>query len=231
MTNGYVAYTLTRVSSSLCHFPFLRVFVLHWVCAYSENSRECKPVTPVECVSLSFRTQLRVLAFITYILCTNGIDGSCPMNLTQKSYSYLHVFQIRNLFQCVVESLWNMSFKGTRHGDGDVDSVVAKMLQLWQHASALCRHAVWIRIVTSHNAWMDYEYLLPNLNPPMAIYKHNPHHLVKMGPIYRQGFCHYRSRIHCPPRGIIPAIRTISISRNDTKWKKALVSRDKLWMD
>ena len=35
---------------------------------------------------------------------------------------------------------------------------------------------------------MDYEYFLPNLNPPMAIYKHNPHHLEKMGPIYRQVF-------------------------------------------
>ena len=33
------------------------------------------PVTPVECISLSFRIHLCVLAFITYryILCTNGI--------------------------------------------------------------------------------------------------------------------------------------------------------------
>ena len=32
------------------------------------------PATPVECVSLSFRTHPCILAFITYILCTNGID-------------------------------------------------------------------------------------------------------------------------------------------------------------
>ena len=38
------------------------------------RSRECNPVTPVECVSLSFRTHTCVLAFITYIMCTNGIE-------------------------------------------------------------------------------------------------------------------------------------------------------------
>ena len=40
---------------------------------HDRRSRECNPVTPVECVSLSFRTQPCVLAFITYILCTHGI--------------------------------------------------------------------------------------------------------------------------------------------------------------
>ena len=57
-----------------------------------------------------------------------------------------------------------MPFKGTRHGNGVADGAVAKLLQLWQHASALWRHAVWIRIVTSHNAWMGYEYSLQNMN-------------------------------------------------------------------
>ena len=61
------------------------------------------------------------------------------------------------------------------------DGAVAKLLRLWQHASALWRHAVWIRIVTSHNAWMGYEYSLPNLNRPRAIHKHNPHPLETMG--------------------------------------------------
>ena len=41
---------------------------------HDRRSRECNPVTPVECVSLSFRTPPCVLAFITYILCTNGIE-------------------------------------------------------------------------------------------------------------------------------------------------------------
>ena len=40
----------------------------------SWDCRSCNPVTPVECVSLSFRTHPCVLAFITYIFCTNGIE-------------------------------------------------------------------------------------------------------------------------------------------------------------
>ena len=64
---------------------------------------------------------------------------------------------------------WNMSYKETRLGDG------VKLLPLCLHAETLWRQAVWIRIVTSHNAWMAYEYLLRNLNLPRAIHKHNPH--------------------------------------------------------
>ena len=42
----------------------------------------CNPVTPVECVSLSFHTCPCVLAFITYILCTNGIQMARLMNFS-----------------------------------------------------------------------------------------------------------------------------------------------------
>ena len=41
---------------------------------HDQRSCECNPVTPVECVSLSFRSHPGVLALITYILCPNGID-------------------------------------------------------------------------------------------------------------------------------------------------------------
>ena len=71
----------------------------------------------------------------------------------------LVVTYFSNLFYCVAESWWNMPFVGTLHGNGVADAV-AKLLRLWQHTSALWRHAVWIRIVTSHNAWMGYEYSL-----------------------------------------------------------------------
>ena len=111
-------------------------------------------------------------------------DGSYLMNLTQNSYSLLYIFQIRNLFHCVVESWWNMPFKGTRHGDGVADGAVAKLLQLWQHALAFRRHTVWIRIVTSYNAWMGYEYSLQNMNRPRATHKHNPHPLETMGRVW-----------------------------------------------
>ena len=56
--------------------------------------------------------------------------------------------------------------------------------RLRQHASALWRHAVWIRIVPSHNTWMGYEYSLPNMNRPRAIHKHDPHPLETMGRVW-----------------------------------------------
>ena len=40
---------------------------------HNRRSRECNPVTSVECVSLSFPTPPCILAFITYILWTDGI--------------------------------------------------------------------------------------------------------------------------------------------------------------
>ena len=47
----------------------------HWIVLLDcMIRRECNPVTPVECVSLSFRTHLCILAFITYILCTIDIE-------------------------------------------------------------------------------------------------------------------------------------------------------------
>ena len=110
----------------------------------------------------SFNPVTQSLAFNTYIFCTNGIEMARLLvdEFNTKSYSQWHIFQIRNLFHCVAESWWNMPFKGTRLGNGVTDDAVAKLLRLSQHASALWRHAVWIRIVTSHNAWMDYEYSL-----------------------------------------------------------------------
>ena len=82
-------------------------------------------------------------------------DDFCLVNLL---YFALHIFQIRNLLHCVDESWWNVAFKETRLGDGVADDAVGMLLPLWLNAVALWRHAVWIRIVTSHNAWMGYEY-------------------------------------------------------------------------
>ena len=41
-------------------------------------------------------------------------------------------------------------------------------------------------IVTSHNAWIGYEYSLTNLNRPRAIHEHNPHPLEVMGCVWLQ---------------------------------------------
>ena len=66
------------------------------------------PVTPVECVSLSFRTHPCLLAFITHIMYKRNWDGFCQVNLI---YFPLHIFPIRNLLHCNDESWWNMPFK------------------------------------------------------------------------------------------------------------------------
>ena len=77
-----------------------------------------------------------------------------------------------------------MPFKETQLGDGVADDAFAMLLPLWLHAAALWRNAVWIRIVTSQNAWMGYEYSLQNLNRPRVIPKHNPHPLETMGRVW-----------------------------------------------
>ena len=76
-----------------------------------------------------------------------------------------------------------MPFKKSRHSDGVAKGAVARLLRLWPHETALWRHAVWIRIVTSHSAWMGHENQFQNLNHPRAIHKNSPHSLEKMGKV------------------------------------------------
>ena len=107
-------------------------------------------------------TPMRSRFYHTHMMYNRNWDDLCLFNLI---YFALHIFQIRNLPHCVHKSWWNMPFKETRLGDGVVDNAVAMLLPLWLHA-ALWRHAVWIRIVRSHNSWMGYEYSLQNMNRP-----------------------------------------------------------------
>ena len=139
---------------------------------FSENARVC---AKWQWNALDWCYWIALPAKPVHIVYKRNWDDPCLINLAQKSYSLLHIFKIRNLFHCVAESWWNMTLKGTRHGNGVADGVVAKLLRLWQRASALWRHAVGIRIVTSHNAWMGYGYSLLNLNRPRDFHKHNPH--------------------------------------------------------
>ena len=53
------------------------------------------PVTPIECVSLSFRTHPCVLAFITHILCINGIEMTFVWLIW---YTLRYIFQIAICF-------------------------------------------------------------------------------------------------------------------------------------
>ena len=147
---------------------------------HDRRSRECNPVTPVECISLSFAPTMRSRFYHTHMYKRNW-DDFWLVNLI---CFVLHTFQVRNLLHCFDESWWNMSFKETRLGDGVADDTVAMLLPMWLYAAALWRHAVWIRTVTSHNAWMGYEYSLQNLNHPRAFHKHDPHPLETMGRVW-----------------------------------------------
>ena len=146
---------------------------------HDRRSRKCKSsnTSRVRFVVIS-RTPLRSRFYRTHIKYKRIWGDFCLVNLI---YFALHIFQIRNFLYCVDESWWNMPFKDTRLGDDVADDAVAMLLPLWLHVAALWRHAVWIRIVTLHNAWMGYEYSLQNLNRPRAIHNNNLHPLETMG--------------------------------------------------
>ena len=146
------------------------------------------PVSPVvqssntvSCVSLTVlsHTPVRSRFYHIHIVYKRDWNGSFLMNLTQKSKYFSNSQFVPLRWVLVKHAIW-----GTRHGNGVADCAVAKLLRLWQHASALWRHAVWIRIVTSHSAWIGYEYSLPNVNRPRAIHKHNPHPIETMDQVW-----------------------------------------------
>ena len=95
---------------------------------HDRRSRECNPVTPVECVSLSCRTYPDVLAFITNIFVQTELRW-CSFN--EFDTTKLLIFQINNLFHCVAESWWKMRFKGTRHGYAVMYVIVATLIRLF----------------------------------------------------------------------------------------------------
>ena len=61
---------------------------------HDRRSRECNPVTSVECVLLSFRTPPCVLAFITYLLWTDGIAMALVYWICHNKVAYFFKFAI-----------------------------------------------------------------------------------------------------------------------------------------
>ena len=118
-------------------------------------------------ISLSFITSLCALAFVTHILC-NKFEMALVWLI---SYTSSYIFF---KFAICISVLMNL----------DETCHLKRRNMMWWlllHVTALWRHAVWMRIVTSQNAWMSYEYSLPNLNRPRAVHKHNPHPLETIG--------------------------------------------------
>ena len=143
-------------------------------------SRECNPVTPVECVSLSFCTHPCVLVFITHILCINGIEMTFVWLICYTLHYIFFKFAI-----CFI-ALMNL---GETYHLKTRDSVT-----MWRRC---CCYVV--TIVTAYSSTMmscslntccdvlqcmNGLWIFENLNPPRAIHKHNPHPLETLGHVW-----------------------------------------------
>ena len=164
----------------VCEMTVKRTRLCYWIARPAKPGVQSSNTSRVRFTIIS-HTSMRSRFYHAHIMYKRNWDDFCLVNLI---YFGLHIFQIHNLLHCVDESWWNMPFKETWLGDAVADDAVAMLLPLWLHAAALWRHVVWIRIVTSHNAWMGYEYSLQNLNRPRAIHKDNPHPLETMGCVW-----------------------------------------------
>ena len=160
-----------RENASMCAKRQWNARDCYWIARPAKPGVQSSNTSRVRFTVIS-NTPMRSRFYHTHIMYKRNWDDLRRFDLI---YPALHIFHIRNLLNCVDESCWNMPFKETRLGGGMADDAVALSLPLWLHVAALWRHAVWIRIVRSHNTWMGCEYSLQNLNRPRAIHKHNPY--------------------------------------------------------
>ena len=77
------------------------------------RSCECHPVTPVECVSLSFCTHPCLLAFTIYIVCTKGIEMALVKWIQHKKVTCSYIF-----FKFIICSIALLSLGETCHLKG-----------------------------------------------------------------------------------------------------------------
>ena len=127
-----------------------RTRLCYWIAGLAKPGVQSSNTIRVRFTVIS-HTPMHSHFYHTHIMYKRNWDGSCLVNLI---YFVLH-------------------FSNSQFGE------CQKFLVSQPGAAALWRHTVWMCIVMSHNAWMGYEYSLPNLNHPRAIHKHNPHPLEK----------------------------------------------------
>ena len=104
-------------------------------------------------------TPVRSRFYHIHIVYKRNWYGSCSMNLAQKKLLVVTYFSNSQFVPLRCWVLVKHAIKRTGHGNSVADGAVAKLLRLWRHVSGLWRHAVWIRIATSHNAWMGYVFI------------------------------------------------------------------------
>ena len=86
------------------------------------------------------------------------------------------IFQIRNLLHCVENLGVTCHLK---RPNMVTMRLTARLLRCYDCTCTQKNYDVTLfeYLLWRHNAWMGYEYSLPNLNRPRAIHNHNPHPL------------------------------------------------------
>ena len=151
---------------------------------HDRRSRECNPVTPVEYVSLSFRTYPCVLVFITYTLCTNGIEMVLSNEFNTKKLTRSYIF-----FKFAICSIALLSLGETCHLKGwDMVTVWLAVLLLscydcdiiYQHYDVTRFECVLWRRTIMIGLWI----FISKTWFAQAIHKHDPHPLETMGHVW-----------------------------------------------
>ena len=125
-----LTFNLKRERTGVCKMTVKRTKLCYWITRPAKPGVQSSNTSRVRFTVIT-HTSVHFRFYHIHILYKRNWDGSWLMYLTQQIYSYLHIFQTRSLFHCVAESWWNMPFKGTRHGNGMADGVIAKLLRLW----------------------------------------------------------------------------------------------------
>ena len=127
---GMSRHTPLESSRRQSEMTVKRTRLCYWIARPAKPLEQSSNTSRVRYTVIS-HTSVRSRFYHIHILYKGNWAGFWLINSTQKSYSKLHIFKIRNLFYCVAESWWNMPFKRTRHGNGVAYVAVAKLLRLW----------------------------------------------------------------------------------------------------
>ena len=140
-----------------------RTRLCYWIAGLAKPGAQSSNISRV-CFTVISHTPVRSGFYHIHIVDRRNCNGSCLLNLTQQSCIF---------FNFAICSIALLNLGETCHLKGRgmvtvwlVHGAVAMLLRLWKHAATLWHQAAWIRIVTSHNAWMGYEYSLPKHESP-----------------------------------------------------------------
>ena len=145
--------TLWRWRTGVCEMTVKRMRLCYWIARPAKPGVQSSNTSRVRFIVISHTPgRFRFYHMGTYLNRTE-LRWRLPdeFNTTK-----LLIFQIRNLFHCIVEYWWNMPFKGTRHGDAVAYVIVATLIRLFSIVMSRglntycdvtqCMNGIWIFI-------------------------------------------------------------------------------------